>query len=277
MKCGPSARSWTAGISLAVPEPRGQLTERLADVLAVVYVMFNEGFVSSTGPTQDRNLAADAVWLAEVGRRPASRRRPTRGGWPPCCPSSTPGQPRASTRPETWSCCPDQDRFPLGPRRDRRRASALIERAARPAAARSATSCRPRSPPCTPTAPSWEETDWLQIVLALRRPWGRGLDPSPVVRAEPGRGPGPARAHRREALAQLDALADALASYHPLPRHPGRAAHQPSAATTRPARRTARAWELTEQPCRAPLPAHHPVRTGGRSATGHSGTGGDGS
>ena len=55
----------TAGISLAVPEP-GQLTERLADVLAVVYVMFNEGFVSSTGPTQDRDLAADAVWLAEV-------------------------------------------------------------------------------------------------------------------------------------------------------------------------------------------------------------------
>ena len=39
---------------------------RLDDVLAVVYVMFNEGFVSSTGPTQDRDLAADAVWLAGV-------------------------------------------------------------------------------------------------------------------------------------------------------------------------------------------------------------------
>ena len=35
-------------------------------MLAVVYVMFNEGFVSSTGATQDRDLAADAVWLAGV-------------------------------------------------------------------------------------------------------------------------------------------------------------------------------------------------------------------
>ena len=54
-----------AGISLAVPPP-GQLSERLGDVLAVVYVMFNEGFVSSAGATQDRDLAADAVWLAGV-------------------------------------------------------------------------------------------------------------------------------------------------------------------------------------------------------------------
>ena len=39
-------------------------------MLAVVYVMFNEGFVSSTGATQDRDLAADAVWLAGVVRPP---------------------------------------------------------------------------------------------------------------------------------------------------------------------------------------------------------------
>ena len=54
-----------AGISLAVPPP-DRVEERLGDVLAVVYVMFNEGFVSSTGATQDRDLAADAVWLAGV-------------------------------------------------------------------------------------------------------------------------------------------------------------------------------------------------------------------
>src|SRR4029079_12724222 len=51
-----------AGITLAVPPP-DRLEERLGDVLAVVYVMFNEGFVSSSGATQDRDLAADAVWL----------------------------------------------------------------------------------------------------------------------------------------------------------------------------------------------------------------------
>ena len=55
----------SAGIALSVP-PESALRERLSDVLAVVYVMFNEGFVSSTGPTQDRDLAADAVWLAGV-------------------------------------------------------------------------------------------------------------------------------------------------------------------------------------------------------------------
>ncbi|RYB94114.1 RNA polymerase sigma factor [Nocardioides oleivorans] len=54
-----------AGISLTVPA-ESDLGARLDDVLAVVYVMFNEGFVSSTGPTQDRDLAADAVWLAGV-------------------------------------------------------------------------------------------------------------------------------------------------------------------------------------------------------------------
>ena len=54
-----------ANIALTVPA-EADLSERLGDVLAVVYVMFNEGFVSSTGATQDRDLAADAVWLADV-------------------------------------------------------------------------------------------------------------------------------------------------------------------------------------------------------------------
>ena len=55
----------SAHIALTVP-PESELSARLGDVLAVVYVMFNEGFVSSTGATQDRDLAADAVWLAGV-------------------------------------------------------------------------------------------------------------------------------------------------------------------------------------------------------------------
>ena len=51
-------------------------------MLAVVYVMFNEGFVSSTGATQDRDLAADAVWLAGVVATVAARARPRPGGSP---------------------------------------------------------------------------------------------------------------------------------------------------------------------------------------------------
>ena len=55
----------TAGIALTVPAD-DVLAERLADVLAVVALMYNEGFVSSDGGTQDRDLAGDAVWLAGV-------------------------------------------------------------------------------------------------------------------------------------------------------------------------------------------------------------------
>ena len=53
----------STGIDLRVPD---RLEERLPDVLAVIYVMYNEAFVSSTGRTHDRDLGADAVWLAGV-------------------------------------------------------------------------------------------------------------------------------------------------------------------------------------------------------------------
>src|SRR5215207_8692900 len=52
-----------AGIELKVPD---DLDERLPDVLAVVYLAYNDAFVSSTGSTHDRDLGADTVWLAEV-------------------------------------------------------------------------------------------------------------------------------------------------------------------------------------------------------------------
>ena len=55
----------TAGIALTVPAD-DVLPERLGDVLAVIDLMYNEGFVSSDGATQDRDLAGDAVWLAGV-------------------------------------------------------------------------------------------------------------------------------------------------------------------------------------------------------------------
>ena len=92
----------SAHIALTVP-PESELSARLGDVLAVVYVMFNEGFVSSTGATQDRDLAADAVWLAGVVAT-ALPARPRPGGWPPSSPSSTRGAGRGSPT-ATSSCC----------------------------------------------------------------------------------------------------------------------------------------------------------------------------
>ena len=51
----------TAGIPYRVPDP-DELDERLAQVLAVLYLMFNEGYLASAdGPPTRRDLTADAA------------------------------------------------------------------------------------------------------------------------------------------------------------------------------------------------------------------------
>ncbi len=53
-----------AGIPYRVPEPE-ELPARLSAVLAVVYYVFNEGYVATSGPTLDRvDLAEEAIRLA---------------------------------------------------------------------------------------------------------------------------------------------------------------------------------------------------------------------
>jgi RNA polymerase sigma-70 factor (ECF subfamily) len=196
-----------AGISLAVP-PADRLTERLDDVLAVVYVMFNEGFVSSSGATQDRDLAADAVWLAGVVATAVPDEAEAWG----LAALLTVQHARAAARFDGHGGLvllqhQDRGRWDHAAIAEGER---LIERAAalgRPGryqlqAAIAAVHA---------TAPSWEETDWLQIVMlydVLAR-----LDRSPVVRLNQA----VARAQLGEpeaALGQLDALSDRLASYH---------------------------------------------------------------
>jgi RNA polymerase sigma factor (sigma-70 family) len=56
-------------VAIRVPDP-DQLGERLAAVLAVVYLVFNEGYLASAGRTPARrDLAAQAVSLARLLRR----------------------------------------------------------------------------------------------------------------------------------------------------------------------------------------------------------------
>ncbi|HEV3234122.1 MAG TPA: DUF6596 domain-containing protein [Candidatus Dormibacteraeota bacterium] len=53
-----------AGIPYRIPEP-DTMGERLREVLAVLYLMFNEGYLSSSGDEPHRrDLAEDAAWLA---------------------------------------------------------------------------------------------------------------------------------------------------------------------------------------------------------------------
>jgi RNA polymerase sigma-70 factor (ECF subfamily) len=196
-----------AGISLAVPAPE-QLTERLEDVLAVVYVMFNEGFVSSTGATQDRDLAADAVWLAGVTAT-ALPHEPEAWGLAALL---TIQHARATARFDEHGglvLLRDQDRS----RWDRAaiaEGERLLERAHR-SYRTGRYQLQGAIAAVHATAPSWEETDWLQIAL-LYDELAR-LDPSPVVRLNQ------AVAHAQvsdpaEALARLEGLSGDLARYH---------------------------------------------------------------
>ena len=69
-----------AGIPLAIPDGP-ELAARLDDVLTVVQLLFNEGWLASGGErTHDRDLADDAVWLAAAGGRPRCPASPRRGG-----------------------------------------------------------------------------------------------------------------------------------------------------------------------------------------------------
>ncbi len=54
-----------AGIPLRVPE-EPELRERLGDVLAVLYLMFNEGYLATAERADRRDLAEDAEWLASL-------------------------------------------------------------------------------------------------------------------------------------------------------------------------------------------------------------------
>jgi RNA polymerase sigma-70 factor (ECF subfamily) len=196
-------------IALTVPA-ESELTERLGDVLAVVYVMFNEGFVSSTGATQDRDLAADAVWLAGVVATALPREAEAWG----LAALLTLQHARSRARFDEHGALVllrDQDR-------SRWDAAAIAEgdRLLERAAALRAPGryqLQAAIAAVHATAPSWADTDWLQIVtlyeMLLR------LDPSPVTRlnravavAQLG------RPQAEAALADVEALAEPLAAYH---------------------------------------------------------------
>ena len=53
-----------SGIPMRVPD-QSELPDRLAEILAVLYLLFNEGYVASAS-AERRDLAEDARWLAEL-------------------------------------------------------------------------------------------------------------------------------------------------------------------------------------------------------------------
>jgi RNA polymerase sigma-70 factor (ECF subfamily) len=235
-----------AGIPYRVPEP-AELPERLEQVLAVLYLVFNEGYLASTGEVAERrDLARDAEWLCSLLvqlmpdepepmgllalmrlhlARAASRFGPDRSL------VLLADQDRA-----TWDhVAIDEARTLLGRALRLGRAGPYQLQAAIVAV--------------HAAAPSYAETDWTEIVALYDRL--ARLQPTPVVALNRAlavaelSGPG-------AALAELEPLGERLAGYHlfhaaraELLRRLGRAAE--AAVAVR------RARELTENPAERDL------------------------
>ena len=197
----------STGIDLRVPD---HLEERLPDVLAVIYVMYNEAFVSSTGRTHDRDLGADAVWLAGVVATSLPEHAEAWG----LAALLTIQHGRAAARfgpSGELVLLADQDRN-LWDHGALDQGTRYLEHAA---SLRSPGSYQLQAAiaACHAEAPSWKATDWLQIVTL----YGFLIeqDPSPVVRLNASIALaqlGPRQAAR--ALAEVESLAERLDGYH---------------------------------------------------------------
>lgn len=197
-----------AGIPYRIPDT-DELGARLAQVLAVVYLLFNEGYLSSTGDrVQSRDLADDAEFLAAM----LAGLMPTEPEVLGLLALIRLHRARAAARFTSSGeivRLPEQDRS----RWDRQAIADAARLIAKAAAARQPGPYQLQAAIVAvhAEAPSWADTDWQQIVLLYTML--DGLAPSPVTKLHRAialryvAGP-------RDALSEVDDLADALSGYH---------------------------------------------------------------
>ena len=173
----------SARADVRVPDP-DHLAERLAGVLAVVYLVFNEGYLASAGrqPAR-RDLAAQAVTLTRLLHRLMPREPEVLG----LLALELLHESRALTRFDGWGRLvrlADQDRTrwdqPLIAEATRLLDQALAMRASGPYQVQAAIAALHAE------APDYTRTDWRQIRLLYDRL--QELTPSPGGAAQPGRG-----------------------------------------------------------------------------------------
>ncbi|HEY8813394.1 MAG TPA: DUF6596 domain-containing protein [Candidatus Dormibacteraeota bacterium] len=197
-----------AGIPYRVPS-REELTGRLQEVLAVLYLLFNEGYLASAGPVAHRrDLTTDAEWLAGLLGRLLPEEPEVLG----LLALMRLHLARAGTRFDRYGglvLLRDQDRSRWN-RNAIAAAGRLIEQAAAmgrpgPYQVQAAIAALHSE------AASWEETDWEEIVALYSLLLA--FQPSPVVRLNRAIAlrhlAGPAAA-----LAEVEAVAPELDSYH---------------------------------------------------------------
>jgi RNA polymerase sigma factor (sigma-70 family) len=196
-----------AGIPYRIPDP-DELGARLAEVLTVIYLLFNEGYLSTAERAQSRDLVDDAEWLAGL----LHQLMPTEPEVVGLLALIRLHRARAAARFDPDGALvqlPDQDRS-LWDREAIAGAARLLTRAARlqrpgPYQLQAAIVA------CHAGAERWQDTDWEQIVLLYDMLLH--LAPSPVtrlhraiaVRYVSGAG---------AAMAELDTLDRALDNYH---------------------------------------------------------------
>jgi RNA polymerase sigma-70 factor (ECF subfamily) len=166
-----------AAVAVRIPDPE-ELGERLAAVLAVVYLVFNEGYLASAGRTPARrDLAAQAVALARLLHRLMPREPEVLG----LLALLLLHESRAAARFDGWGRLirlADQDRSRWN--RDLAvEATGLLDRAIAmrgpgPYQVQAAIAALHSD------APAYAETDWQQIRLLYDRL--QVMTPSPVVR-----------------------------------------------------------------------------------------------
>jgi RNA polymerase sigma factor (sigma-70 family) len=196
-----------AGIPYRIPSD-DELAGRLTEVLTVVYLLFNEGYLSTAAPAKPRDLAEDAEWLADL----LHQLMPTEPEVMGLLALIRLHLARAAGRfdPDGGLVLLQHQDRSLWDREAIADATRLLVRAARqqrpgPYQLQAAIVA------CHAEAERWQDTDWEQIVLLYDMLLH--LAPSPVPRLHRAialrYATGP-----RDAMAELDALAGDLDDYH---------------------------------------------------------------
>lgn len=196
-----------AGIAYRIPDD-SELDARLEEVRTVVYLMFNEGYLPSHGAASRRDLAQDAVWLAEQLANLYPREPEVLGLLALMRLHLARWDARFGPNEELM-LLRDQDRS-LWDRDGIAEAVALVEQAAA-LGAPGPFQLQAAILACHAEAPRYSDTDWAQILVLYDILLT--LAPTPVVRLNRAVAlrevAGPAAA-----LAEVDSLSGDLSGYH---------------------------------------------------------------
>ena len=197
-----------AGATLEMPTG-AERTARLDDVMAVIYLVFNEGYAATAGSSWMRtDLCLEALRLARMLAALAPSDAEVHGLQALLELQASRFHARTTPSGEPV-LLEDQDRARWDHLLIRRGLAALVPRRGHRVSPSASTRCRPPSPPATRAPAALSDTDWTRIAALYDLLSSAGDNPAVEVNraVAHGRAFGPAAG-----LAVLDAVADAAGS-----------------------------------------------------------------